>query len=721
MLAQTWSPEYPETSPAVVDIDALSALDVWVAGSDGELRHTTNGGVDWSAVQIGASALHALQFVSGGLGWCGGDGIWRSNDGGQTWQMTSPVQVRDVHFAASSSGLAVSEAGHALLSSNGGVSWFDAGPIAGLGGPTDVHLLSSGRAFAAGANGGLFTSIDFGASWSVLAGPTSETIAAVFFLDAQRGWIAAGATIWRTTNGGLQWTSSSPPTGTILSDVFFLTDQRGWACGANGTLLSSSDGGASWSAGAGASSSLRAIDAADFFNVWSAGEMGSVVKSSDGGANYAQVAGGAGVPAPFVIGIDSTDSLHAWAATFSSTILRTSNGGASWQEVPCGVNYQWWDVSFFDDLNGYACGKRQAFFPSVATTKDGGLSWNQIAFGLQMDWHDVEAIGPDTALIAGDTFVLRTTDGGLTWPMTSLMPFGTYYGMDFVDAQHGWVAGTQVFRTSDGGVSWVHVHTPAATMWDVGFAPGSEPFTGWAVGAGGTVMRTQDSGATWSASQIPGYTGTLLALSVVDASTLWVAGDQGFVARSQDGGATWSVETPALPTGTQLRCVEFAHADKGWISGSHDIGVWGRQLDQACPSPVAYCTAQVNSLGCTPAIAFSGVPSQSAGSGFVVSAANLIAQNNGVFFYSLQGADTLPFLGGTLCMKQPLVRSAPLSTGGSAGCSGLAVIDFNATIASGMDPALVTGQHVWGQFWTRDPAMGSTTNLTDALMFEICP
>jgi hypothetical protein len=46
---------------------------------------------------------------------------------------------------------------------------------------------------------------------------------------------------------------------------------------------------------------------------------------------------------------------------------------------------------------------------------------------------------------------------------------------------------------------------------------------------------------------------------------------------------------------------------------------------------------------------------------------------------------------------------------GGGQCSGVLSIDFNGWIASGIDPALVAGQHVAAQFWYRDPQSPSTT------------
>jgi len=134
-----------------------------------------------------------------------------------------------------------------------------------------------------------------------------------------------------------------------------------------------------------------------------------------------------------------------------------------------------------------------------------------------------------------------------------------------------------------------------------------------------------------------------------------------------------------------------------------------------------YCTAKVNSLGCTPAIGFSGVPSASAGSGFTIGATNILAAKFGLLFYSKTGANNSAFQGGFLCAKAPLVRTPVMNSGGSTGCTGSFQMDFNAYIASGADPALVSGQQFWAQWWYRDPASPSTTGLTDALTATICP
>ncbi len=140
------------------------------------------------------------------------------------------------------------------------------------------------------------------------------------------------------------------------------------------------------------------------------------------------------------------------------------------------------------------------------------------------------------------------------------------------------------------------------------------------------------------------------------------------------------------------------------------------------PAPVStYCTSKTNSNGCTPAIAFSGSPSASAGSGFVISTSQVLPHVNGLFFYSIVGANGVPFQGGFLCVQSPIHRTAILNSGGTIACGGAYQFDFNTYIASGVDPALIAGVKFWGQYWSRDPASASTTNLTDAITGAIGP
>ncbi|HUR27469.1 MAG TPA: DNRLRE domain-containing protein [Planctomycetota bacterium] len=150
------------------------------------------------------------------------------------------------------------------------------------------------------------------------------------------------------------------------------------------------------------------------------------------------------------------------------------------------------------------------------------------------------------------------------------------------------------------------------------------------------------------------------------------------------------------------------------------------------PPAVSYCTAKTNSLGCVPAIGWSGNASASAGSGFVLSAANVLNNKPGLVIYTNTGRAAAPFQNGLLCVSSPIKRSVPLFSGGTplpaVDCSGVYAIDMNsfAVGALGGLPAaylVAPGTVVDAQCWGRDngfPAPNNST-LSNAAEFVVGP
>jgi hypothetical protein len=164
------------------------------------------------------------------------------------------------------------------------------------------------------------------------------------------------------------------------------------------------------------------------------------------------------------------------------------------------------------------------------------------------------------------------------------------------------------------------------------------------------------------------------------------------------------------------------YVDCGWRIGFQTYVLEGS-------APVTYCTAKQNSLGCTPAISWTGAPSATAGSGFVLLGGRVRNHRTGLLLYGVDGRAALPFHGGTLCIASPTARTGSLNSGGSPtghDCSGVYSIDMNAFAVGALGgsplPALtVPGTVVDCQFWGRDPGFappnGST--LTNALEYTV--
>jgi hypothetical protein len=93
------------------------------------------------------------------------------------------------------------------------------------------------------------------------------------------------------------------------------------------------------------------------------------------------------------------------------------------------------------------------------------------------------------------------------------------------------------------------------------------PFQGWAVGNGGTLLRTRDGAASWAAQSAP-VSSDLYAVACVSATVAVAVGASGVIIRTADGGATWArVAVPSWNQPADLFCVSFSDASHGIACG----------------------------------------------------------------------------------------------------------------------------------------------------------
>jgi len=159
---------------------------------------------------------------------------------------------------------------------------------------------------------------------------------------------------------------------------------------------------------------------------------------------------------------------------------------------------------------------------------------------------------------------------------------------------------------------------------------------------------------------------------------------------------------------------------------SLDANANGLPDDCECPGgtpPTTYCTAKLNSQFCLPTIAITAAPSASGAGSCLVTASNVLSNKNGLMFYGYQTV-AAPFQGGFLCVQPPFRRTPLQNSAGNVGandCSGTFSFDFNAYIASGVDPLLqVVGQPFCCQYWSRDPSDIFSSSLTNGVQGQIC-
>jgi photosystem II stability/assembly factor-like uncharacterized protein len=153
-------------------------------------------------------------------------------------------------------------------------------------------------------------------------------------------------------------------------------------------------------------------------------------------------------------------------------------------------------------------------------------------------------------VVVGDHgVVLLSDDDGMSFRQARAVPTrATLTSVSFVDARNGWAVGHWgvILHTSDGGEAWVLQRSDTSVdrpLFSVHFTDAGH---GLAVGLWSLVLATRDGGKTWSEVTVPAppeggrADRNLMAIFANSKGTIFVAAERGTVLRSDDQGATWT-------------------------------------------------------------------------------------------------------------------------------------------------------------------------------------
>jgi hypothetical protein len=166
-----------------------------------------------------------------------------------------------------------------------------------------------------------------------------------------------------------------------------------------------------------------------------------------------------------------------------------------------------------------------------------------------------------------------------------------------------------------------------------------------------------------------------------------------------------------------------AHAD--FLCGATNaVGTVVDVVLSDCPVPTSYCSGKLNSVGCLPLVASSGVLSLSVGNDdFIAFSQNSLNHTNGMLLWSYS-PNSVPFYGGTLCVGSPIARTGIQNSGGSPvgiDCTGSFSFHFSRAYVNAQ--SMPPGARIYCQYWSRDPGYSPPNNvsLTNGLSFTVCP
>ena len=426
----TWTERsIPEVS--VTDAFFTSTTTGFVAGKQGTIRKTTDGGKSWRTVfgplSTFPSDFLSIYFVNDQVGFAAREhsDVYRTTDGGESWL---PVDgyfsgIYTFHFVDEQLGFMAGHNGAMFRTTDGGASWKEishsrryASSLYGIA-FTDRQV-----GYATGQLGRILKTTDGGDHWEEYA-ITYKEIRQIEFGSRTTGYALVYDQLFRTTDRGDNWQAiTTPVAGLKTAQLEFLTDREGYAVvggsiGASGSsemIYKTEDGGLSWAEVHDGSNFHYDITSLTYRTeqVAFATSGGSYVshrlhKSTDGGKSWYGVS-------EYSIGelqfVDEQTAYGIQPDGYSSRLYRTSDAGESWEVLHEAAD-EIQAFQFVNDTLGYYVGDAKL----VAKTVDGGLNWNSLE--VPYDYYvDLHFYSVDSGYILNeDGGLLFTEDGGTTW------------------------------------------------------------------------------------------------------------------------------------------------------------------------------------------------------------------------------------------------------------------------------------------------------------------
>jgi photosystem II stability/assembly factor-like uncharacterized protein len=293
LSAQTnWKVNRTNGSGDLVTVYFTSAERGWIAGDNGYLAWTSDGGRNWTKQDIGTTEIiNEIYFRNDDNGYLvAGRKMFVTRDGGRTWRETQIYRTGEF-----------------------------------------------------GKNSPDFLSIRFA--------DKRRGIVIGSVLNAQGNVV--DSLVMRTEDGGETWQRVLVPSKKELYHLDFVGSSRCWIVGDEGLVLASNNGGASFQAQkSGVRQDLYNVDFRDESEGYIVGSKGTILRTEDGGANWESVK--TAFPATFMR-VDFADDKNGVIVGYDGTILRSSDRGKTWVKQSSGTKSHLYGL-FFAKKYGWAVG-----------------------------------------------------------------------------------------------------------------------------------------------------------------------------------------------------------------------------------------------------------------------------------------------------------------------------------------------------------------------------
>lgn len=285
-----------------------------------------------------------------------------------------------------------------------------------------------------------------------------------------------------------------------------------------------------------------------------------------------------------------------WIVGSGGTYLATKDGGKTWTKEKKFTEDAIRQIYFTDEQTGWLLCERDLYAlgansPSyLLQTTDGGVNWERIEFADNQRKRITKFFfaksGAGLAVGEGGAFFAMREDKKLWKKLPSPARYLIFDGL-FTDDAHGVVvgAGGSILFTEDAGLSW----NQAAIFGDQNSKLNSvffiNPKNGWTVGAQGKIYQTVNGGKIWR-EQKSNVAQDLSDIFFNNTAEGWAVGDEGTILLTNTAGNVWT--TVKTNVTHKLEKVFFT-GKKGWAVGfggtilAYDENV--KNSNSASPTP----------------------------------------------------------------------------------------------------------------------------------------
>ncbi len=219
-----------------------------------------------------------------------------------------------------------------------------------------VDFIDNHKGFTAGHNGVFLKTTTTGDTWTTdtLPGNAAQRdYNSIFFVDTLTGYMAGGSrslnlrTILKTNDGGENWVIVKDDEGSMIKSVFFSSTDTGYAAGETGTILKTTNGGVNWNPlSLPAPLNQRNYNSVCFTSntngilvggLPAADSTQTLLRTTDGGNNWDIVKDETG---PILRDVHFSNANDGFAVGEWATVWQTQDGGATWYnpQIPDTIN-----------------------------------------------------------------------------------------------------------------------------------------------------------------------------------------------------------------------------------------------------------------------------------------------------------------------------------------------------------------------------------------------